>query len=68
MTTTSLLQSYKMRDASEDIQRLRALATRLRSLATRESIIGSQLRQIAHETDAHADTLAVRRAWAGRGR
>jgi hypothetical protein len=49
-----------MSDRPEDIPSLRELAARLRSLATAELSISSQLRRMADETDDWADGLASR--------
>lgn len=49
-----------MPDRPEDVHYLHGLAARLRSLATMEPHIADQLRQIADETDARADAMAVR--------
>lgn len=49
-----------MSDRSEDVDYLRGLAARLRSLAMTDPAIGDQLRRIADETDDHADTVELR--------
>jgi hypothetical protein len=55
-------------DRADDIDCLRRLSASLRALAGAVPVIGPQLRQIAHETDTHADAMAVRLGPGGRAR
>lgn len=55
-----------MPDRPEEVDYLRGLAGRLRSLAMMEPNIADQLRRIADETDDRADAMAVRLGPRGR--
>ena len=50
-----------MPERSEDIQYLRGLAARLRSLAMTEPSVASQLEKMADEAEARAEALAAGR-------
>jgi hypothetical protein len=50
-----------MAERSEDIQYLRGLAARLRSLAMTEPRVADQLQKMADEAEARADALAAGR-------
>lgn len=54
------MQEQNMHDRPEDVQYLRDLAARLRSLATVDPNIAGQLRRMADETEDRADAMAAR--------